>query len=244
MQEGKYMLAHTKAALIALALVLSCSTAFAQDDPPGPPPESRGMDGGMGPRDGMRGGPMRDGGQWGDGQRDGGHGRDEWGHSRGRFGMGGQMGMGRREFGLSRLLRDPNVREKLGVTAEQAATIRRQESEFRKSEIRIRAEAEVKRIDLQELLAADKPDRAAIDNKLQEISAARLTQEKSAVDYRLTMRDALTPAQRDKLRQLMSERRGHRDGDGQRGTQRGWRDGQRGQQASPPNPSSPPPASH
>ena len=115
MQEGKYVLAHTKAALIALAIVLSCSTAFAQDDPPGPPPESRGMDGGMGPRDGMRGGPMRDGGQWEDGQRDGGHERGEWGHARGRFGMGGQMGMGRREFGLSRLLRDPDVREKLGV---------------------------------------------------------------------------------------------------------------------------------
>jgi len=42
----------------------------------------------------------------------------------------------------------------------------------------------VKRVDLKDLLEADKPDRAAIDSKLQEISTARLALEKSAVHYR------------------------------------------------------------
>jgi Spy/CpxP family protein refolding chaperone len=154
-------------------------------------------------------------------------------------------GMGGRQFGLGRLLSDPAVREQLGVTADQAAKIRQQESDFRKTAIRSRADLQVKQIDLRDMLSADKPDRAAIDAKLQEISTARLAFQKSAIDYRLNSRDALTPAQRDKLRQIMRDRRGHRDGDGQRGAQRGgWRDGQRGQHAPPPNRSTPPPASN
>src|ERR1039458_6401036 len=109
------------------------------------------------------------------------------------------FGMGPREFGLARLLDDPAIRQQIGITAEQAATIRQQESDFRKTEIRDRADLEVKRIDLKDLLEADKPDRAAIDSKLGEISAARLALEKSAIGYRLTMRDAISPTQREKL---------------------------------------------
>jgi len=115
--------------------------------------------------------------------------------------------MGPREFGLARLLSNPNVRQQLGVTADQAAKIRQQESDFRKTEIRNRADLEIKRMDLNDLLSADKPDRSAIDSKLQEISAAQLALEKSKIDNRLTMRDALTPAQRQKLQQMMMQRR-------------------------------------
>jgi Spy/CpxP family protein refolding chaperone len=242
-QKEKHLLAHSKAALIALAVVLSCSTVFAQGDPPGQPSDSPSAPDSMGPRGGMqRGGPGRDGGGWGRGN-DGGN----WGRGEGDgFGGGGKgmrgRGMGGRQFGLGRLLGDPAIREQLGVTADQAAKIRQQESDFRKTAIRNRADVEVKQIDLRDLMSADKPDRAAIDAKLQEISTARLAFQKSAIDYRLNSRDALTPAQRDKLRQIMRDRRGHRDGDGQRGAQRGGRDGQRGQHAPPPNPANPPPA--
>ena len=122
------------------------------------------------------------------------------------MGMRGR-GMGPREFGLGRLLNDPNVRQQLGITADQAAKIRQQESDFRKTEIRNRADLEIKRMDLNDLLSADKPDRSAINSKLQEVSAAQLALEKSAIDFRLTMRDVLTPAQRQKLQQMMRQRR-------------------------------------
>lgn len=204
------MLAHSKAALIALALVISCSPILAQGDPPSPPSDNHGAQDGMGHRGDMRrGGPGHDGGDWGRG-RDGG----DWGHGReGRgHGMGMHKGMRGREFGLGRLLSDPAMREQLGVSAEQAAKIRQQESDFRKTEIRGRADLEVKQIDLRDLLAADKPDRAAIDSKLQEISTSRLALQKSSIDFRLNSRDALTPAQRDKLRQIMRDR--HRPGGG------------------------------
>jgi Spy/CpxP family protein refolding chaperone len=168
---------------------------------------------------------------------------------RGRWGQGDRMEMrgpgrgGAREFGLSLVLNDPDIREKVGVTTEQVAKIREQESDFRKSEIRNRADLEVKRIDLNDLLAAEKPDRAAIDSKLQEISGAELALEKSRIDYRLTMRDALTPAQRQKLRDAMKKRRQRGDGSRPRGPQGVGRGGQRGP-TPPPNAQAQAPPSH
>jgi Spy/CpxP family protein refolding chaperone len=122
------------------------------------------------------------------------------------MGMRGR-GVGPQEVGLGHLLSDPNVRQQLGVTSDQAAKIRQQESDFLKTEIRNRADLQIKRMDLNDLLSADKPDRSAIDSKLQEIGAVQIALEKSAIDNSLTMRDALTPAQRQKLQQMMTQQR-------------------------------------
>jgi Spy/CpxP family protein refolding chaperone len=228
------VLAHSKIALAALALVFSCAPAFAQGDPPDDPPaapDSAGPGGGM-----HRGGPRRDGGDWGRGQDGGG-----WGHRDGdgrgprmpRRGRGGMM--------LGRLLSDPAVREQLGVTADQAAKIRQQEADFRKTAIRSRADLQIKQIDLRDMMSAEKPDRAAIDAKLQDISTARLAFEKSAVNFRLDSRDALTPDQRQKLRDLMRNRRDHDGGPGEHGPG-GGRPGGRRNGAPPPKQSGPAPA--
>lgn len=222
------MKSYTKGALAVLAVALSCSPKIlvAQGDPQDPPAEQHGDRDGYGPRSqGWNKGRDGDQGQWG--RRQSGFGRE------GRRGRRG-FGRGRGGFRLARLLKDPAIRQQLGITAEQAATIRQQESDFRKERIRGRADVEVKRIDLENLLAADKPDRAAIDSKLQEISAARLVLEKSAVHYRLTMRDAITPAQREKLRQLMRDRRGH-GGAGRQGPPGAGRRGPRGPATAAPN---------
>jgi Spy/CpxP family protein refolding chaperone len=223
---------YSKAALAVLALALSCTPALAQGDPQGPPPQQQWSRDGFGPR-----GPMGNMRSMGPGGDDGGG----WGRMRGGFGRGGRMdggfgrgghmggrgfGMGQREFGLMRALRDPDVRKQVGITDDQYAKIRQQESDFRKTEIRDRADLQVKRIDLKDLLSVDNPDRTAIDSKLQEISASQLALEKSAVDYRLDMRGAITPAQRDKLRQLMKDRR-QRGGGGPGGPQAMGRRGQR-----------------
>ena len=130
------------------------------------------------------------------------------GEQRGQWGRMGMRGrdVGPEEFGLGRLLTNPNVRQQLGVTADQAAKIRQQESDFRKTEIRNRADLQIKRMDLDDLLSADKPDRSAIDSKLQEIGAAQIALEKSAIDNSLNMRDAFTPVQRQKLQQMMTQR--------------------------------------
>lgn len=146
-------------------------------------------------------------------------------------------GRGEREFMLARLVSNPEIREKLGVTVEQAAKIRQQTSDFRKAEIRSRAELGVKRIELRDLLSAEKPDKASIDRKLDEIGAARLAREKTAVDFHLTMRNALTPEQREKLRKLREELRNRGRGEGREGA-RGPRGGA-GRRGAPGGPGGP-----
>ncbi|MGA9938208.1 MAG: periplasmic heavy metal sensor [Candidatus Acidiferrales bacterium] len=210
----------SKAALAVLALALSSAPLLAQGDSQNPPPPQQqgplGGFGSRGPMGDMRGmGPDGDRGGWGGGMRGG---FDRGGRMGRGFGRGGRMGMrggfgdGQREFGLTRALRDPAIRQQVGITDDQFAKIRQQESDFRKTEIRDRADLQVKRIDLKDLLSADKPDRAAIDSKLQDISASQLALEKAGVDFRLDMRDAITPAQRDKLRQAMKDRWQDRSG--------------------------------
>ena len=204
---------YSKAALAVLAVALCSAPVLAQDEPQGPPPEQQG------PQDEfVARGPMQPGDP-GD-QRGPGGPREEG------FGRGNHMGMrgperGRGEFGLARMLNNPAIREKVGITAEQFAAIRKQESDFRKAEIRDRADLEVKRVDFRDLLEADKPDRAAIDSKLQEINNARLALEKAAVHFHLAMKEAITPEQREKLHQLMSERWRREGGPGRPGGPRG-----------------------
>jgi len=184
----------------------------APETAPAPAPRrymgSGGQDGGRYRADGWGG---RDGGKrWGRG--------DGFRGMRGRRGrMGGMM--------LARIAQDPEAREKLGLTAEQTTKIQQETFDFRKARIRDRADTQLKQVELENLMRADNPDRAAIDKKLDELSAARLVAEKSQVHYRLAMREVLTPEQREKLRTMFQER-GRRLGfqDGPRpGGQRGPR---------------------
>lgn len=227
-----------KASFATLALVMGSllATAHAAQqgpaaDPPGDRagrPDGPGGPDGHGGRMGMRNRMGQDGRDGADG-RDGRWGGGRWGRDGG--GRGGRMGMrgrgGPGEFGLAGLLNNPEVRQQIGVSADQAAKIRQQESDFRKTEIRNRADLQVKRLDLRDLLSADKPDRAAIDSKLQDISTSQLAMEKAAVGHQLDMREALSPAQREKLRQWMMQRRERGGAGGEGGGQRGPRGGNR-----------------
>ncbi len=174
-----------------LALALACFAAFAQGTPAqNPPPAQREP---SGPQAGRFQRFRRAGGGPGGGRG--------WGGQRGRAGAG-RPTSGRQEFGREGALDNPAIRQRLGITAEQASKIGQQNLDFQKAEIRGRADLQVKRIELNELLAADSPDRAAVDAKLQELSAAQAALEKSAIDNRLALRDILTPAQRQQLQQL------------------------------------------
>lgn len=103
---------------------------------------------------------------------------------------------------LARMVNDPYFRQRLGITDEQAQKIRQQTTEFCTSQIRSRADVQVGQVQLRALLAAQNPDRAAIDQKLEQISAAQLIERKQQVDYMLALRDTLTPEQRQKLQDM------------------------------------------
>jgi Spy/CpxP family protein refolding chaperone len=187
---------HSKITVVVLALSLGLPMAFAQNTAPETKP---------GQPDWKGQPPAQGRGDHASADRQGSWNREAW------RGQGQRMGMhrrswGERDFMLARLVSNPSLRERLGITPEQASKIRTRVSDFRKTQIRNGAELQVKHLELNDLLSADKPDRGAIDKTLQEISALRLSGEKAAIDFRLAMRDALTPEQRQKLMQMRQER--------------------------------------
>jgi Spy/CpxP family protein refolding chaperone len=131
-----------------------------------------------------------------------------------------------REFMLARLVNNPTFRARIGMTPEQAQKIRTETFDFRETQIRNRADVQVKMLQFRELLSAENPDRGAIDSKLAEISAARLTQAKAAVNFHLDMRTALTPDQKLKLQEIRKQFFQHRFGPGGPGDGPGTQSGQ------------------
>jgi len=192
-------LMRSKLALALLAGALAIPTLYAQG--PGPDGGQGGPAGGPGAQQHM--GPGGPEGGW--------RGQGGWQHGGVRGMRGRHRGHrgGRREFGLARIAANPEMREKLGLTPEQVTKINQQTSEFRKTSIRSRADLEVKRVELGDLLRAESPDRAAIDRKLDEIGAARTAEMKAQLHYRLAMREVLTPEQRKKLQEMHEAHRNH-----------------------------------
>ena len=203
------------AALIALPLAAQQpQNPPEQQDPPRPgwqQPMRRGMGpgGGQGPGPGQGMG-MQQGPRMGRGS-----GRQGFG-PRGRMGMrsprGAQGMMMRRGFrpggglGLGLAVRNPQFRERLGLTAEQVTRIEAGHSEFSKAQVRQQAEMRVKRMELAELMRADNPDRAALEKKMREVHDAEFAERKAHLDHQFALRDTLTPEQQQKLRELRNER--------------------------------------
>ena len=184
---------HSKVALALVSLAVSLPLAFGQNGasasaPPPPPSQSQAGPNQQFRHRSMHQHPMNRPGSWDRGDM-------RWGHGMHRH----------REFMLARLASNPTFRERIGMTPEQAQKIRTETFDFREAEIRNRADVEVKKLELKQLLSADTPDRGAIDSKLGEISAAKLTQAKASVNFHLDMRAALTPDQKLKLQQMRQQ---------------------------------------
>ncbi|HVB98287.1 MAG TPA: periplasmic heavy metal sensor [Candidatus Dormibacteraeota bacterium] len=118
-----------------------------------------------------------------------------------RMGMGFGPGLGLASR-VDRMVNNATLRQRLGITDAQAAKIRQQTTDFQIAQIRSRADAQVGELQLRNLITAETPDRAAIDQKLDEISATQLAERKKQVDYMLGLRSDLTPEQRQKLQQM------------------------------------------
>lgn len=104
--------------------------------------------------------------------------------------------------------RNPAFQQRLGITPEQATKIQTQESEFTKARIRNRAEIQLKRQELRELLATENSNRALAEKKLRELNEAQFAGRRAMLENRLALAQILTPEQRTKMRQMFRERRG------------------------------------
>ena len=130
----------------------------------------------------------------------------------------GGDGPGRSGQRLERMLND------LNLSAEQQAQVRRLAAD-RKSKARpLRKRMKQKRQELRALWRAERLDRGAILALTDEITAMRRSLQVARIDFRIGLHRALSPAQRDELRQRRSQRRMRRRGArGRRGMHRGRR---------------------
>lgn len=128
--------------------------------------------------------------------------------------------------------RGGGMMEELGLTDQQRQQMRALHSEHRKAAIRSRADLELKRLELNELLEADEPNQPALDNTIRELNDLRAASFKRRIDQRLAFRRLLTPEQRTKLRSV----REHRGGSFRHHMRQRWMDGSgsgRGQRRGP-----------
>ena len=130
---------------------------------------------------------MRDGGMMMGRQRGGRRGE----------GLGGPL---QRVSQLLAALDDPRVRTVLGLTDQQADSLRKIIVGTETFTIKTGADIAVDSIDLRELLRADKPDRAAVMSKGDEISKYTSQLINHYLDAMLAAKAVLTPAQQKMIR--------------------------------------------
>lgn len=133
-------------------------------------------------------------------------GRGEFGPRSGRGGFGGHG------FGF---LHNERMKAELGLTDEQTEKLRQTFTESRKANIKMKADLQIRRMELHEILRADNADRDAALKKVEEISNLRAQLMRQHVESMLTAKSILTPEQQKKVHTMMAERKS-RHGDGPR----------------------------
>ncbi|MGA3326678.1 MAG: Spy/CpxP family protein refolding chaperone [Terriglobia bacterium] len=192
--------------LSLMVLLAAAIVTWAQEGAPQAPPPGQGQHQ-------MSGGGQH---QWGDGPRQfAGEGRGQFGGQgrEGGFGGGRRMGMqrgGGRGFGggagLLRMAENPRVRQYLGLTDEQAGRLHKISVDAEKASVQTRADMQLRRIELRELMRADDPDQSAIMAKLDEVNALQGKMQKQRVETMLSARSVLTADQIKKIKTFMENR--------------------------------------
>ncbi len=113
----------------------------------------------------------------------------------------------RRAQNARELLRDPEVRERLGLTQDQLDRLERGVYDFRQRRIELRAELQKQRLELRRLMREDNPDRAAVDDVVRRLSETRERLVREQIERRLDNRDILTPSQKEEIRAILREKR-------------------------------------
>jgi Spy/CpxP family protein refolding chaperone len=102
------------------------------------------------------------------------------------------------------------IQAELGLSAEQAAQLKKLRIEGRKQSIRQHADLAVARLELAELMDAPTVDEKAVAAKVKAISDLQGASLKARTDERLAMRRLLSPEQQEKMKQLMQRNRRER----------------------------------
>jgi Spy/CpxP family protein refolding chaperone len=104
------------------------------------------------------------------------------------------------------------LEKELGLSAEQAAQLKKLRVEGRKQAIRHRADLAIARLELRELMDAATVDEKAVAAKVKAISDLQAAALQARTSERLAMRRVLTPEQQAKMKQLAPRGRAGRAG--------------------------------
>ncbi len=99
------------------------------------------------------------------------------------------------------------LQAKLGIDASQAASLEQIHRDLQKAQVKSRADLQVARMELEELLAADTIDAKAVSAKVQAVTELQAKAFRERVDARLAVRKILTAQQAQQLRTLMRRHR-------------------------------------
>ena len=93
--------------------------------------------------------------------------------------------------------------EKLDLTDEQRVKVRQARMATEKAMVRLKADAKIARMELEEIMVEVDPNREDLKAKLAVINAARSKMLEKSVNLRLEMKKILTPEQQEKMRHMM-----------------------------------------
>ena len=95
------------------------------------------------------------------------------------------------------------IQAELGLSADQAAQLKKLRNDGRKQAIRQRADLAIARIELEEAMDAPSVDEKLVAARVKAVSDLEASSLKARTDQRLAMRRLLTPEQQEKMKQLM-----------------------------------------
>ncbi len=116
--------------------------------------------------------------------------------------FGQEMPMRRMEGGMPR----GQMLERLKLSDDQRSQIEKLRTEFQKQQIGQRAKVQTARLELQQLMRAENPDKAAIEKKINEASQFGAQLQVARVNHMLSVRKLLTPEQQKMIREGIRER--------------------------------------
>jgi Spy/CpxP family protein refolding chaperone len=93
--------------------------------------------------------------------------------------------------------------EKLKLTPDQQKQMEKMKFDLEKQQVKIRAEMMTAGIELKELLAAEVPDKGAIEKKLDEVAKYRVNMEKARIDQWFAVNKTLTSDQQKVWKEIL-----------------------------------------
>ncbi len=99
----------------------------------------------------------------------------------------------------ARMQRPERLMERLNLTTEQKTQMRKLWTDLEKKQIPIHSKIQLARVEIRELFMAEKPDRAAIERKMKEVSDLQYQTKLNNLDLALAARGILSKEQQEQL---------------------------------------------